>query len=114
MSKWQKLYEEETNHILHDYDSNHRYEKGFHAKYVEWLEKKLDTSLSDKWIDVNDRLPEKDGACLVYVKEGYGYFYQAKFFNGYGFERLDPADDDKRHTFITHWQPLPEPPKEEK
>ena len=39
-----KQFVKETNHILHDYDNSHMYEKGFHRKYVEWLESKILTN----------------------------------------------------------------------
>ena len=50
-----------------------------------------------EWVSVDDRLPEKPMPCLVYV-EHYGIyvsFYNEGFYTKY----------------VTHWMPLPEPPK---
>ena len=66
-----------------------------------------------KWISVEDRLPEEIGPCLISYSVtgadnfpmgtiGWSFFNSAKKFavqNGY-------AKD------VTHWMPLPEPPKE--
>jgi hypothetical protein len=61
----------------------------------------------DRWISVEERLPENDCNCIVfsagYVKESHFYF--GKFY--------DPIEDYMRYK-ATHWMPLPEPPKEDK
>ena len=60
-----------------------------------------------KWISVDDVLPDKRCDCLgVRTKQkgnpvGY-YFYHDKYFYRNGFK------DNQ----VTHWMPLPEPPKE--
>lgn len=56
----------------------------------------------DGWISVKDRLPEKDEYVLCFCNIGDGF--QAIFH--YGKERKFDG------TAVTHWMPLPEPPKE--
>lgn len=96
-----------------------------------------DTDASGKWISVEDRLPETDGKntfaynVLVYVPkrdgcnqhgvyigklrsvkadDGSGNFWgfktQACDWTVWGFSYLE-------HPVVTHWMPLPEPPKED-
>ena len=69
-----------------------------------------------EWISINDRLPEKGMDCLVFTTSGcqqiarytdrnstYGYNYKEKWFRK-GSRQLSKKT-------ITHWMPLPEPPK---
>lgn len=58
-----------------------------------------------QWIPVTDRLPEKDGIYLTFSKKKE---YEFHFFQTG--KRMWPAvwDEDG----VTHWMPLPEPPKE--
>ena len=63
-----------------------------------------------KWISVEDRLPEKQGYYLVYTEED-GVFsaeYNPKR------ERCPWTDESEGYCDfpVTHWMPLPEPPKE--
>lgn len=57
----------------------------------------------NEWIRVEDRLPESAGWYLVFYN---GSEMQVAFFKG----KKWPFDNHY-HT-ITHWMPLPEPPKE--
>lgn len=63
-----------------------------------------------KWIDVNERLPDENGRYLINYIHSYcrddgfqaietAYFADGKFVGILGFY------------LITHWMPLPEPPK---
>ena len=57
------------------------------------------------WIPCSERLPEEDGCYLVAVKNDHKRRYSktAWFSHDSWFARQD----------VTHWMPLPEPPKEE-
>lgn len=63
-----------------------------------------------EWISVNERLPE-DGPVLVYVSENCPSIYIDYYgkmeggYHGFGHEFL-------METKVTHWMPLPEPPKD--
>lgn len=83
-----------------------------------------------RWIPVTERLPEKTGTYLAWMKwdpteadeepsaypvlydadaEGFGWW--KSYYDG---ETLGWAGEDfVRYEGITHWMPLPEPPKEE-
>ncbi len=60
------------------------------------------------WISVKERLPEDDGYYLTFTTEHTCEVYR---YDGDG-EWVTDYDDTANHD-ITHWQPLPEPPKEE-
>lgn len=58
------------------------------------------------WIGINDRLPENNQTVIVFDnKVRVCQFFQAD--NDYCFLDISP----KR--IVTHWHPLPEPPKSE-
>jgi hypothetical protein len=58
-----------------------------------------------EWISVKDRLPEIDSDCLVYLKTGQ---ITVDRFRG-----LHNGEWRYVFNFVTHWQPLPSPPKED-
>lgn len=80
-------------------------EEGFIAGYQ---------AAAPQWISVKDRLPEEDVTVLAFVNYSV---------NDARLERIDSAayrgklwlmgSDIYSERFITHWMPLPEPPKEE-
>jgi hypothetical protein len=81
------------------------------GEYVEHLEDVIAARSSkgilNNWISVRDRLPEH-GAGVLVTSGGpgcttAGYFEGSGFYNGH-------LED----VVITHWMPLPEPPKEDK
>lgn len=64
----------------------------------------------NRWISVEERLPEEGGRYLCNVKSFAfrGSFYQAILrYDKYGFVEGHIYTDD-----VTHWRPLPEEPKE--
>lgn len=76
-----------------------------------------------EWISVKDRLPENDDEVLIYIVKD---IVQAYFLRGYWHGSIMVTDNmndgyvsDRRivkegssFDFVTHWMPLPEPPKE--
>ena len=63
------------------------------------------------WIPVTVRLPEKEQCCLVVLNNRTVdfCFYTKRFgFGMYLAKKWESANDE-----VTHWMPLPEPPKEE-
>ena len=79
------------------------------------------------WIPVAERLPEVGGCYLVALKYKYDfekeYTYDtdvATFHFGYDRRYIDGQwntcvdwDEGQQYLHVTHWMPLPEPPKEE-
>lgn len=64
-----------------------------------------------EWISVKDRLPNEMDDCLVWYKSKFTYdhirtacYLGNNFFSTSGISHLDFT--------VTHWMPLPEPPKE--
>lgn len=67
-----------------------------------------------EWIDVNERLPEKEGKYIVYTESitGYKPLEYNVFIADYVFD--DFVFKGWENNRVTHWQPLPEPPKNKK
>ena len=62
------------------------------------------------WISVKDGLPKDDGDYLVYTREEYiGLFW----FDRDEKEWTEESDFPCLEGYVTHWMPLPEPPKED-
>lgn len=84
----------------------------FHKYNSEFWEDKYNSLADEKWIPVTERLPKEGEFALVYGdlypnKHDGGVIAVSKrvdwnYWQGFGRERD-----------ITHWMPLPEPPKEE-
>ena len=71
-----------------------------------------------RWIPVSERLPEKAGHYIVFVElkrngQKLSAWTQVTWFF-FGDFILECAEDEKSFVAaVTHWMPLPEPPKEE-
>lgn len=61
-----------------------------------------------KWISAKDKLPKHEENVLLYFGKfmGVGYYDEAD-------QSFYDAADDYELVNVTHWMPLPEPPKEE-
>lgn len=81
-----------------------------------------------RWIPVTERLPEDDGKYLIYRQTPFGARYTIIGFakNGRKVDEYDFQEDSKNvwysydcefgyiiHDSVTHWMPIPTPPKEE-
>lgn len=68
----------------------------------QWLDETEDAG--EDWISVEDRLPEESKTVIVYTDlGGTGDMYYSK---QYGWHSL------KNQAIVTHWRPLPQPPKQ--
>ena len=63
-----------------------------------------------EWISVKDRLPERKGKYLVTWLWAYGTEYENKYVDVVFFR--GKTHWAKFEKYITHWMPLPDPPKE--
>ena len=75
---------------------------------------RLDAEERQHWIPVAERLPDFDGAVLCMRKSNvYGVrpYQEILYVDEYGFTNYD--DIYLADGVVTHWMPLPEPPKEE-
>ena len=83
---------------------------------------------ADKWISVRDRFPEEDGRYLVHIPEEWAYkvrilsfaknlkktgMYEFKHLKRRGWWGVDNEYGAYERKEVTHWMPLPEPPKGE-
>ena len=80
------------------------------AKYIESL-------TVQKWIPVTERLPDKDGTYLVrWANKSVGDAEYESIYGSFGYWLdfwLDKEAEWMPYDGITHWMPLPEPPKGE-
>lgn len=70
---------------------------------------------AQEWIPVTERLPERTGSYIVHTDRGA--VCTARFYRNLptGLEYENPHWNNSRlNKHITHWMPLPEPPKEDK
>lgn len=66
-----------------------------------------------KWISARERLPEESGMYLVFTYRGnrtvLDYSERHKIFNS--FDSFSTEEANEVAIAVTHWMPLPEPPK---
>lgn len=67
-----------------------------------------DNNVGNKWIPVSERLPEKDMEDVLAFDGISGFFITFMKTTIHGKRYFVIGHDD-----VTHWMPLPEPPKEE-
>ncbi len=82
--------------------------------HIHWNASKLPHVMADyliahgvtiqQWISVEERLPDNPMKCFVYTKRGKYSGYEITYYNQ-GFY--------VQYCEVTHWMPLPEPPKGE-
>ena len=97
-----------------DLENELREERHRHDRYVDFelaeAEELRKLKERSRWIPVTERLPDIGDRCLCNVKSFAfpGSFYHAILpYDKYGFVEGGIYTDD-----VTHWMPLPEPPKE--
>lgn len=68
---------------------------------------------SQGWIPVSEKMPENEQEVLTINKMGHRFVSFFDKHSGLFFDRLDaPAACCIEHVLVTHWMPLPNPPKE--
>ena len=71
-------------------------------KIVAWLTELQERREADRWISVKDKLPDKEGKCLVFTD--YGDVTMDSFVDGMFVCNLGN---------VTHWKPLTKAPESE-
>lgn len=69
---------------------------------IELEDDEIDDIIIRQWISVKDGLPEPDQKVLAYTSESRGTFEEYRLCCGWAIKGA-----------VTHWIPLPEPPKED-
>ena len=63
-----------------------------------------------EWVDVKDRLPEESGMYIVTANDGHAQ--RVSFVQWQKKNRMWNLTGARSYWRVTHWMPLPEPPKE--
>ena len=86
----------------------HGYEKGYEAGYKDGYENGFEDGLP-KWISVSKRLPKYNTFVIVFAEGivGEAVLDDADYWYWAG------TDEYASEIKVTHWMPLPEPPKED-
>lgn len=71
-----------------------------------WVRRQPTVLAYGQWVSVKDRLPEQFQRVLICRRRRYGQLYWDNVVIDLGHEVIQ-----NRHGDITHWMPLPEPPK---
>ena len=72
---------------------------------ISMNEEYANSTVSDGWIPVSERLPDDDDLVLVYDSEGtHGYIYTLRVYREF-FDKFK---------CVTHWMPLPSAPEQNK
>ena len=71
--------------------------------------------MENKWIDINDRFPEKTGFYIVNVDKSVASLSRGTVEIGECFHGVINKDNNllqviRFHDYVTHWMPLPSPP----
>ena len=75
---------------------------------------KLELTSLDNWISVEDGLPKDDDDVLIFIDDGYTEKNLSSLGNFINSEWLINGRNEKTIAgmAVTHWQPLPQPPKQ--
>lgn len=84
------------------------------------LQKKMEQAIENKWIRVEERLPEDNTEVLLWCKgragQGTAYAVGCVSHGEFWFLKIHSPEYLSFPVLaynVTHWMPLPEPPKEE-
>lgn len=64
-----------------------------------------------EWVSVNDRLPEESGMYIVTANDGHAQ--RVSFVQWQKKNRMWNLTGARSYWRVTHWQPMPQPPKGE-
>ena len=84
----------------------------FHKYNSEFWEDKYNSLVDEKWIPVTEQLPETPGEYMVAYHPCYWDRVHDEIKVGLDSFRGKTSWAKKKYQRVTHWMPLPEPPKE--
>lgn len=110
-------------HVQTNEEAHYKAAVEFARKLVDHAKPVTDNNVGGKWIPVTERLPNLYEDCFVLVKmkyeweDDYEYHVDAGCYvgdNGYigSFNTYNDWDEGQQYIQVTHWMPLPEPPKD--
>lgn len=104
-------YGNESFEVIIKTDSKEHYKatENFARRLIDHAKPVTDNNVGSKWIPVTERLPEHENPVLCFIKNGQQDILQFDKFENLW---IGMQWTYKRHA-VTHWMPLPEPPKEE-
>ena len=117
LREWPRVCVEYTGSLdeLHDKAADAIEELQGRAKVLEKVADKWCEAMP-KWIPVTERLPENQGQFLTRYGYGDASIETGQFFYGVLYYFYADAEPHWQHESagveVTHWMPLPEPPKE--
>lgn len=79
---------------------------------LTWAEGFTACQEMDRWISVNDRLPEKRVNTVLAINMDAPKYNQHVFVADFFDQTKSWKTEHKIMGSVTHWQPLPEPPKQ--
>ncbi len=80
-----------------------------HANCVQALREAAELlKAAPEWISVKDRLPDEKADVVVVIQNGYGYWFRV----AYREQSWWVSSGRRIYDSVTHWMPLPEPPKQ--
>jgi len=86
-------------------------------QFVAWQSAKQD---GIEWVKVIDKLPPFDIPVFAgYFRDGnfhYGQYVAVNYTDGWVWSRVYSDDEwfeDDDYSYLTHWQPMPQPPREQ-
>jgi hypothetical protein len=107
--------------MVDDYERNDTFYPEYHMEALRIVRSMIDAQPTvGGWISVKDRLPESGTVCLTYSPKGRMRVAKAFLPSTLPNSSYDPMECwwylsgcGGRFVAVTHWMPLPEPPKEE-
>ena len=92
--------------------------EGYVDRCARFSEEIMELRERGRWIPVEERLPERDGPVLTsYGFSEGGEISDMRFFSVMDYYAVDPKPhfqhEGYRGLTVTHWMPLPQPPKGE-
>lgn len=78
-------------------------------KVMEWIDS---APTVGGWVSVKDRLPENETEVIIIVQHRIGWYRAFAWHDAYGWHSIADEFCDGDSDLVTHWMPLPKPPKE--